>query len=217
MGMTMMGQGLYDAAEVARLSGVPADRVVRWSNDSAHGPAVVTPTFPPMFAFADLVGIRVAKILHGRKVSDRDLRHGVKVLRQRTGFDRPLAHGSVIKTLATSGKSFLALEDGEYVDLGKGRHGVFQEVIELHLQRITFSGSGDPERWTPVAGVVLDPTIQAGAPCVDGTRVPTAVVAGLLDGSDPDDVAWDLDLSVEAVSIADHFEELLAQGAGLPV
>lgn len=216
MATTMIGQGLYDAAEVSRLGGIPADRVVRWSNGSSNGNAILTPTFDPMFAFADLVSGRVAQDLHTRGVTDRDLRHGVETLRERTGLDRPFAKREIIDTLATSGRSFLAWEGGEYVDVGKGRQGVFQEVIAISLKLIRFSDSGTPEQWCPFDGVVLDPTIQAGAPCVLGTRVPTATVAALLDGADATEVAWDLDLAIEAVNVAEQFEQLLAQGAGLP-
>lgn len=213
----MLGQGLYDAAEVSLLTGVPVERVVRWANDSARGPAVLSPTFDPMFGFADLISARVAEILHDRGISDASLRRGVETLRERTGLDRPLANQDVIDTLATSGTSFLALEGDEYVDIGLKRQGVIQEVARIDLRTITFDSSGGPVHWVPVPGVVLDPTVQAGAPCVEGTRIPTRVIVGLLDDADHAEVAWEFDLSVEAVKVAEAFEELLASGVGLPV
>lgn len=213
----MLGQGLYDVAEVSSLTGVAVDRVVRWSNDNQRGPAVIVPMFPPMFAFADLVCVQIAQILDKRSVPDRSLRHGVETLRQTTKCDRPLSRRPVIETLATSGVSFLALEGEDYVDIGLGRQGVFQDVARIHLEKVVFDAGGGPRRWAPVEGVLIDPTIQAGAPCLQGTRVPTAVVAGLLNEAEADDVAWELDLSVEAVKVAQQFEALLAEGAGLPV
>ena len=62
----------------------------------------------------------------------------------------------------------------------------------------------------------MDPRIQAGAPCVTGTRIPTRTVVELLDGADPEDVALDLDISVEAVLAAERFQDMLGAGAGLP-
>ena len=69
--------------------------------------------------------------------------------------------------------------------------------------------------WVLAPGVRLNPRIQAGAPCVDGTRIPTATVIGLLDDSDPKDAAIDFDLPVEAVLAVADFERQLHTRVGL--
>lgn len=212
----MLGQGLYDAAEVGWLLGHDAEWVVRWSTNSSAGPAIITPTFIRMFSFADLVSFRVGLLIRQQGVSDRHLRRGAETLRSRTGFAKPLASRDVISSLATSGHSFLSdLGTGEFEDIGRGGQGVFQEVIRVHLTRIVFDADGGPERWVPAEGVVIDPAIQAGAPCIVGTRVPTATVAALLEEQDPEDVALDFNVTVEAVLEAQRFEQLLADGVGL--
>ena len=217
MTATMLGQGLYDGAEVAWLLGHDTDWVVRWSTPSANGPAIVVPTFERIFSFADLVSFRVAMLVREHGVSDRALRKGVQTLRTKTGLGQPLASHAIIAKLATSGNSFLAdLSNGEYEDIGRGGQGVFQEIVRVHLSTIAFDAHGDPTRWVPADGVLIDPEIQAGAPCVTGTRIPTATVADLLEDSDPEDLALDFDLSVEAILLAEKFEQMLAQGVGLP-
>lgn len=216
MAATMLGQGLYDAAEVGWLLGHDTDWVVRWGTDSSAGPAIITPTFDRLFSFADLVSFRVGLIIRQQGVSDRHLRRGAETLRSRTGLAKPLASRDVIASLATSGDSFLSdLGSGEFEDIGRGGQGVFQEVVRVHLTRVTFDADGGPERWVPAEGVVIDPAIQAGAPCIAGTRVPTATVAALLTEEDPDDVALDFNVTVEAVQLAQRFEQLLADGVGL--
>lgn len=216
MAATMLGQGLYDAAEVGWLLGHDPDWVVRWSTSSTAGPAVVAPSFGRMFSFVDLVSFRVGLIIRQQDVSDRHLRQGVETLRVRTGLVQPLASRDVISSLATSGRSFLSdFGTGEFEDIGRGGQQVFQEVIRVHLTHIVFDADGDPERWNPAAGVVIDPAIQAGAPCIAGTRVPTATVATLLRDEEPDDVALDFNVSVDAVRLAEKFEQLLATGVGL--
>lgn len=214
----MLGQGLYDAVEVGRLLGHDAGWAVRWSTGSSTGAAVVMATFDRYFSFADLLALRVAAILRERRVSDRHLRRGVALLRQRSGHRNPLALQSVISSLATSGSSFLSnLGATDYEDIGQGGQGVFQEIIRIDLTRLEFGGDGEPTRWEPADGVVIDPAVQAGAPCVAGTRVPTSRVAQLLavDGTEIDEIADDFDLTVEAVKLADQFERSLASGIGL--
>ncbi len=69
MTATMLGQGLYDAAEVGWLLGYDAEWVVRWSTNSSAGPAIITPTFSRMFSFADLVSFRVGLLIRQQGVS----------------------------------------------------------------------------------------------------------------------------------------------------
>lgn len=218
MATTMIGSGLYDAAEVALLCGLGPDQVVRWSTPSAHGDPAVSPSFDRLFSFADLVAFTVARQVRENGVSDRLLRKGVSTLRSTWSIDNPLASKKVIERLATSGDSFLAqLVDDDYEDIGRGGQGTFQEVIKVHLKRIQFDGTGRPARWTPIDGVSIDPDVQAGAPCLQGTRIPTRVVAERAAVEHDDDIASDLDLELSAIEAAVRFEELLAQGAGIPV
>ena len=216
MTSTMIGSGLYDAAEVALFVGLTPDQVVRWTTDSTHGAAPVTPSFDRLYSFADLVALTVTRQVR-HNVSDRHLRRGVSELRARFGFDNPLAVDEVIERLATSGESFLLRQSGnEFDDIGRGGQGTFREVVELDLKRIEFDDRGGPARWRPIDGIVIDPNVQAGAPCVEGTRVPTAVIGSRLLSDAPDDIAFDLDLELAAIEVAAQFEELLARGAGIP-
>lgn len=218
MGSTMMGSGLYDATEVALLCGLTPDQVVRWSTANTHGDAPVNASFDRLFAFADLVAFTVARQVRENGVSDLHLRRGTTKLRATWGMDSPLASAKVIDRLATSGDSFLAqLVDEDYEDIGRGGQGTFQDVIKVHLRRIEFDAGGRPTRWSPVEGVTIDPEIQAGAPCIDGTRIPTSVVAARAAVEPDTEIAFDLDLDLEAVEIAVKFEQLLAEGAGIPV
>lgn len=218
MATTMIGSGLYDATEVALLCGLAPDQVVRWSTPTTHGDPAVSASFDRLFSFADLVAFTVARQVRENGVSDRHLRNGVAALRSAWAIDNPLASEHVIVRLATSGDSFLAqIVDNEYEDIGRGGQGTFQEVIKVHLKRIQFDGTGRPTRWTPIDGVSIDPEVQAGAPCLKGTRIPTRVVADRAAVERDDDVAFDLDLELSAIEAALRFEELLAQGAGIPV
>ena len=216
MSRTMLNHGIYDLAEAAVLVGASTDQLVAWSHLSSRKlKPVVTPAFERAFSFDDLVTLRVAARIRQLGVSDRDLRCGVDLLRQRFSTELPLATKSILDRLATSGESFLAdLGDG-LMDIGKGEQGVFESVVQLDLQRIHFNADGEPDRWMAADHVVLDPRVQAGAPCVADTRVLTATIYDLIDQVPAEDLALDFDLTVEQILAAVDFETTLHGGVAL--
>ncbi len=210
MGVTMLNQGVYDLVEASALLGTSVDRLQTWANPTRRGLGpVVAPSFERAFSFVDLISLRVAIQISGAGVTNDDLRRGVAQLQQHFRVTQPLAQQQVIDRLATSGTSFLADLGEGLVDIGKGRQGVFDDAVRLYLRKITFDPSGRAQRWLPAPGVLLDPRIQAGAPCIAGTRVPTATVAELADQETIDDVAADFGLSIEQVRDAVEFQQRL--------
>lgn len=225
MAARMLNQGVYDLVEAGRLLGTSASHLITWANATSDGlDPVVEPSFDRAFSFVDLVSLRVALKLAEHGVSDADLRRGIAHLRQHFAVDRPLADAHVIHLLAVSGSAFLAdlsagaeqvAGEAGYVDVGKGRQGVFQEVVGLYLKKIQFGSDGKPESWAPAENVLLDPRIQAGAPCVAGTRIPTATIAELLVDGSVDEVAAEYGLSVDQVRDAAAFQANLDSGFAL--
>ena len=65
--------------------------------------------------------------------------------------------------------------------------------------------------WEPSGGVLLDPMVQFGAPCVKGTRVPTRSIWGMIEAGDsPRWVAESYRLSEEEVEAAIAWENSIA-------
>ena len=59
----------------------------------------------------------------------------------------------------------------------------------------------------PSGGVWLNPNVQAGAPCIDGTRVPTKSIADLeAVGDHIEDIADDLSLDITQARGALQYE-----------
>jgi len=85
----------------------------------------------------------------------------------------------------------------------------------VYLKAISYDDLGVAQRWRPAPLVVLDPRVQAGTPCIEGTRIPTQVVATMLDTDSAETVGEELDLTVEQVHAAANFEAALAEGRGL--
>ena len=95
--------------------------------------------------------------------------------------------------------------------------GAFKEIVRIYLQKITYDDLGIARLWKPAPYVVLDPRIQAGTPCIEGTRIPTETIASMSEVDPPELVAQDLDLTVEQVLAAGKFEAALLEGRGITV
>jgi uncharacterized protein (DUF433 family) len=212
----LVGVGVYDAREVSFLLGAPSETIIRWSNPDKDGsPAMVQPYLASYFNFEDLVSFSVAFHIRRNGISEKNMRNGIEFLRQDWNSLRPLANQSIIENIATSGSSFLTKRGNDWIDIGRGGQGTFRSAVRIYLKNISFNQSGMASRWFASTGVVLDPTIQAGTPCIEGTRIPTSTILSLLRDESVEEVASDLELDRGQVEAARNFELSLAAGNGL--
>ncbi len=64
--------------------------------------------------------------------------------------------------------------------------------------------------WEPLNGIVLEPQIQFGAPCIKGTRIPTRTLFGMVEAGDSKAwVAQAFGISQNAVQVACDWETRL--------
>lgn len=209
----LIGRGIYDPTEAAQLVRVHPAVLTRWTTGKQ---SLVAPAFERFFDFEDLISLLVIAELWRRNVQTSEIRRGIEVLADEFGVDRPLAHIDASKWLATVGKAFFA-NIGEWADAGKGFQLAFQPMIEPVLRPIEYDTFGMAHLWRPVELVTATPDVQAGAPCIETTRVPTTTIDGLVRvGEKVEDIAFDLDLEIEQIDAALRFEaalrdQLLAQ------
>lgn len=195
----LLGRGIYDLVEAARLIRRDPETVARWT----RGKQPLYPIAATRFlSFLDLVSLLVISELVDRAVPRREIRAGADYLAKTLNTDYPFAH----EQLATAGSAFFG-KVGDWVDVGKGGQGAFEPVVRDLLRPIEYGADQLAAIWRPRTGVWVNPAVQAGAPCVDGTRVPTRVIADLADADeDPEDIAEDLHLTVSAVAAALEYE-----------
>ncbi len=207
---TYLNHGMYDLVEVAHLLGTSPDRVVRWSTPTRSRPAIVAPSLQPLFTFHDLISLLVVSKLAARGIGNDLLFQGVQTLAAELKTARPLAHEEVRDNLATAGHAFFARLGAEWIDVGLGGQRALPEAVLPALRRIEYGDDRFAAIWRPRGGVWLNPRVQAGAACIDGTRVPTSVLAhAVSSGESPAEVAADYELEVGAVLAATQFERRL--------
>ncbi|WP_419842192.1 DUF433 domain-containing protein [Candidatus Poriferisodalis sp.] len=87
------------------------------------------------------------------------------------------------------GSGFFAELDGDWIDAGLAGQQAFSHMIEPLLRPITFNDEQMAAIWRPASGVWINPNIQTGTPCVDGRRVPTPMVAELVEAGGDDETS----------------------------
>jgi uncharacterized protein (DUF433 family) len=197
-----MGRGIYDVAEIARITQRTPETITRWTSPGRGNQSFIRPETKGVYSFHDLISLHVISELRRRGVPKKQILNGIEYLTRELDTDRPFAH----EALATVGSSFFA-QIGSWVDVGLSGQAAFEEVVLPLLRPIEYGPDRLAKLWRPQEGVWIHPGIQAGTPCIDGTRVPTHEVARLVEaGEDADDVAADFDLTPEQVDDAVRWE-----------
>jgi uncharacterized protein (DUF433 family) len=213
MAAEYINRGMYDVVEVARLIGRSPDTVVSWTSSTRDRKALLVPEHKGgLFSFLDLVSLDITSRLRRRRVPLREISRAARYLAMELRTHRPLAHAD----LATAGAAVFArlrLEESgesEWVDAGQWGQRAFQSMLRSELVPFEYGPDRMATRWRPIARVNIDPAIQAGAPCVDRTRVPTRVLWELRQaGEDTHDLAAEYDLPLEDVLAAIEWEQKL--------
>jgi uncharacterized protein (DUF433 family) len=215
---TLIGRGIYDADELARLSSRPVREISRWASAPSHGGGLLFPADRRLFSFWDLVTARVVGGLLDKGVPLVNIRDAREHLAQRVETQWPLAHFGGLSRLANVGRN-VYFDDGpdgapDWLDATLGGQAPLALVITPMLERLEFDDAGLALSWRPRDGVVLRPAVQAGTPCVEGTRIATRLLADLFQqGERVRDLADDYELSIDLVRRAIKYETDLTNAA----
>lgn len=196
---TLLGAGIYDLTEAARLVGRAADTIARWVRGAE---ALHRVRDAKILNFLDIISLLVISELVRRRVPKPEIRRGGKYLSRKLDTNYPFAH----KEIVTAGAALFG-KFGDWVDIGKGGQLAFQVVIRKYLKPISYGGDDLASAWRPRPRILVNPAIQAGAPCIEGTRVPTLMIAELVESpEDYPQIAGDYRLTVEDVQAAVEYE-----------
>ena len=212
--------GIYDVPEAARYlkagstwagaDSLHSQKLVRWIRRGLASPELAeVPGMKLLLGFEDLISMRVIAALRASGVKWREIHQTKQWLRDVRGILWPFA-----TEFLWTGQGELFAEWTEHLVSGS-RHG--QAALDLlrdyviPVSGLLFSDeSGLAISWEPVAGVMLEPQVQFGAPCIKGTRIPTRTIYGMIEAGDsPEWVAEAYKISTSEVQAAYDWESLL--------
>ena len=211
-----LGAGLYSLSELSRYltsRGLPASssKVLRWIQVglavSGHQQGA------PTYSFHDLVSLLVVGWLRSQGAKLSAIRAAEGYLRGEQRIERPFA----LEEIYTDGVNVLYRANPAIAEQLTAANRRGQEVLTRALGE-TLRGIGYAQgvavSWDIRPHVRLDPGIQFGAPCLSGTRIPTAQLFALSTaGEDVDSLARLFDVPPGWVREAVDLEEELARAA----
>ena len=167
-----------------------------------------------VIGFHDLVRLRMYAVLRSRGVQLREIRAAEEFARQLTGRRDPFltepiwTYGSDV-FLRWAERLIAATRGGQV-----GMEELLREYLRPVLHGMTFDDDEVAQTWSPHAGVLVDPEIEFGAPCIEGTRVQTEAIWAFWQAGDSVEVlARAYGLGVAQIEDAIGWEERLASAA----
>jgi uncharacterized protein (DUF433 family) len=175
-------------------------------------PYVVPSPFPTrqkLITFLDLISMRMIGVLRSRGLSLREIRNHEKWVKSEFNIEYPF----VSRELWTAGSHvYMRFQDRLVASSAFGQQAM--EFVARWLTRVELDMEFDPHdvacAWHPFTDVTLNPKIQFGTPCVNGTRIPTRTVWRKLQaGEKPDTLANLYDISIDNINHAVRWERHL--------
>jgi len=217
----ILGKGVYDLTEAAKLTGLRRARVKEWfqGRDARPGAgSVFRSDYDAIngdlaISFLDLVELFIAGQLREHGVSLQCIRRIHSRLKAQWKTKHPFSR----REIRSDGKRLFACEldeheRGEVYDVHT-RQTVFDTVLLPFLKKINYDQATHLARkWSIAPHVVVDPAIGFGKPVIEAAGITTRVLAAAYRANDRDAalVARWYDVEEKHVLAAVEFEDRLA-------
>lgn len=155
----------------------------RWTKEGLAGGYLVGIRNHHLFiTFKDLVSLRIVAAMRANGIKPKEIAIAEVELRKMFGWEYPFT----MADLWTAKPDVFIKAKGLLLSLSRHMQAAM-DFFEEYLQPVhglTFDLFGSSAAWSPHQGILLDPAIQYGEPCVSGTRVPTQVVWSFYQAGD---------------------------------
>src|SRR4051812_18323465 len=191
--MGILGHGIYNLPEAARLTGLKPQRVGEWFHGRPKAESrkpVFRSDYRPVdgdraISFYDLIELFVAGQLRDRGVSLQSLRKVHKSLQSDLGTRHPFCRREL---LTKHGQVFtLGLDEqgrSEMIEV-LNRQRVFPDILLPFLNRIDYNqATAMAQRWCIANQVVIDPAICLGKPIVEDVGIATAILSASYEANE---------------------------------
>lgn len=198
----------YSIGDAARYLRIPANTIRSWTvgrnypvaeGDRFFEPLIRIPAFKPrLLSFTNLVEIHILRAIRQHHNIQLDkIRATLDYIDQMFELSHPLAR----EKFRTDGVDLFIERYGELINASKAGQMELKEALNAHLERIELDDSGLAIKLYPFTRsyeennprfVVIDPRIAFGRLVVDGTGIPTSLLAERYRAGDSiDDLADD--------------------------
>ncbi|MFC1913054.1 DUF433 domain-containing protein [Chloroflexota bacterium] len=149
------------------------------------------PTRQRLITFLDLISMRMIAVMRSRGLKLRYIRNHEKWLKREFGIKFPF----VSRELWTCGSHvYMKFHDHLWASSKFGQQAL--EFIEGWLSKVEldmeFNEYDVASAWHPIDDVCLNPKIQFGAPCINGTRIPTRTIWRKAKAGDSEEIIANL-------------------------
>ena len=189
---------------------VTTRRLFRWVRDGLTGQYLTGLRGDAVaLTFLDLVSLRLIAVFRRHGVTSKEIGIAHHKLQKARGWSHPFA----MEPIWLSGLRIYVRENDIPIAITKNWQAAFDfaDFFMGPMHNMVFGENESPKTWEPQDGIVLDPKVSFGEPCLKGTRIATQVLWALVRAGDPPErVAWAYQLPVEQVEAAIAWEHKLA-------
>ena len=167
-----------------------------------------------VITFADLVRLRMIALFRSRNIAYKAILAAEDYIRHLRGIPQPF----ITEEMWTARSEVFLQFTGELIAASQYGQLAFKDLMSEFLapahHGLLFTSGGKLARWNPSPAVVIDPEIQFGASCIDGTRVETRSLWSLYQAGDSEEcLAEAFNLHKAQVEDAIEWERLLSNAA----
>lgn len=210
-----IGQGIYTAADAARILGMPYTKAKYWFSYYAKNKLFDSVGFRYHFEVRDIIAVNFLTLiemyvfysLKEKKIKTRKIIEAHDAIAQKFNTPYPFA----MKDLYVDGPRILFGSEADLITADKKLQHTISEFLVSACNKIDFDNHQIAKKYYPLGSsksVVVNPENQFGQPVIDGTNILTATLYDYYKGGDDVEfIAKLYNLEVDKVRDAIEFWE----------
>lgn len=202
---------LYIYATTPKKIPLTTKHLYHWTRDGLAGGYLKGIKNRQLFInFRDLVSLRIVAAMRAQGINHREIVIAEKELKKVFGWEYPFAMSDF---WVAKPDIYMKIQG---ILLSVSRHLQYaMDLIEEYIvpvHGLSFDLFGISSTWKPHDDILLNPEIQYGSPCIEGTRVPSEVIWSLNDAGDSvNSLAFMYGLQCKQIENAIEWEKILAK------